>query len=132
MFRFRTDRDAGYRYIRNFTPDRPFLQKNAYKEKQYPVWNLLKDLNLQGKLTPEQARLCAPTMPEEELYDLEKDPHEINNLAKDPAIRPKLKHLRAVLEKWIQDSDDQGRIFEPAEVVAREGLTKPNANKSDQ
>jgi hypothetical protein len=60
-------RDDRHRYIRNFTPDRPFLQANAYKEKQYPVWNLLKELDAQGKLTPEQKALTAPTMPAEEL-----------------------------------------------------------------
>ena len=32
VFRFRTVRDARYRYIRNFTPERPFLQPNDYKE----------------------------------------------------------------------------------------------------
>ena len=63
VFRFRTVRDARYRYIRNFTPDRPFLQANDYKEQQYPVWNLLKELHAEGKLTPVQDRLCAPTMP---------------------------------------------------------------------
>src|SRR5262249_20919813 len=71
-FRFRTVRDARYRYIRNFTPDRPFLQPNKYKERSYPVWNLLKELDKEGKLTPEQKFLTAPTMPAEELYDLEK------------------------------------------------------------
>ena len=50
VFRFRTVRDARYRYIRNFTPDRPFLQANEYKEKSYPVWNLLKELHAAGKL----------------------------------------------------------------------------------
>src|SRR5678816_3721070 len=115
------DRDDRYRYIRNFTPDRPFLQKNAYKEKQYPVWNLLKELHMQGKLTPEQDQLCLPTMPEEELYDLEKDPYELHNLAKDVTSQPLLERLRGTLEKWIDDSNDQGRVFEPAEVVAREG-----------
>ena len=131
VFRFRTVRDMRYRYIRNFTPDRPFLQKNNYKEKQYPVWNLLKELNSEGKLTPEQAQLCAATMPEEELYDLEKDPHEIHNLARDPRSQPVLQRLRQVLEKWIQDSKDQGSVFEPSDVVAREGATKPATRKKD-
>jgi N-sulfoglucosamine sulfohydrolase len=31
VFRLRTVRDARYRYIRNFTPDRPFLQANEYR-----------------------------------------------------------------------------------------------------
>jgi hypothetical protein len=55
--------DARFRYIRNFTPELPFLAPNAYKERQYPVWNLLKELNATGKLTPEQAVLCAPRQP---------------------------------------------------------------------
>jgi arylsulfatase A-like enzyme len=125
VFRFRTVRDARYRYIRNFTPDRPFLQANAYKEKQYPVWNLLKELHAAGKLTPAQAALCAPTMPAEELYDLEADPHEIHNLAQAPAHQDTLMRLRGALEQWIEQAKDQGRQFEPAEVAARQGLTKP-------
>jgi hypothetical protein len=35
-----------------------------------------------------------------------------------------LKKLRVVLEKWIVDTDDQERVFEPSEVAAREGRTK--------
>jgi arylsulfatase A-like enzyme len=132
VFRFRTVRDARYRYIKNFTPDRPFLQKNNYKAKQYPVWNLLKQLDAEGKLTPAQKFLTAPTMPPEELYDLESDPHEIHNLATstDSAHQAALTRLRAALDKWLTDSDDQGRFPEPPKVIAAEGATKPQpANK---
>jgi arylsulfatase A-like enzyme len=125
VFRLRTVRDDRYRYIRNFTPDRPFLQANQYKEKAYPVWNLLKQLNAEGKLTPVQSRLCAPTMPEEELYDLEKDPHQIDNLAGKPEHQATLVQLRKVLADWIESSDDQGRKPEPPEVIERQGTTKP-------
>jgi N-sulfoglucosamine sulfohydrolase len=127
VFRLRTVRDARWRYIRNFTPDRPFLSPNAYKEKQYPVWNLLKELHAQGRLTPVQEVLCAPVMAPEELYDLEADPFEIHNLAASgaPEHQAALQRLRGVLEKWIADTDDQGRIAEPPEVVAAKGATKP-------
>lgn len=128
VFRFRTVRDVRFRYIRNFTPDRPFLQANEYKEKQYPVWNLIKELNKQGKLTPAQAVLAAPTMPAEELFDLDADPFEIHNLANVPEHAATLQRLRAVLAKWIEDTHDQGAIFEPAELVAHKGLTKTNLN----
>lgn len=126
VFRFRTVRDARYRYIRNFTPDRPFLQFNAYKEKQYPVWNLIKELAAQDKLTPEQAVLAAPTMPEEELYDLQSDPYEMHNLAKsnEPEHRAALERLSGVLTTWIEQSNDQGRIPEPEDVAKNEGSTK--------
>ena len=127
VFRFRTVRDARYRYIRNFTPDRPFLQTNDYKERSYPVWNLLKQLHADGKLTPPQEFLCAPTMPEEELYDVETDPYEIQNLArsKAPEHQAALKRLRKVLEKWMENTHDQGRVLEPPELAARKGATKP-------
>ncbi len=130
VFRFRTVRDARYRYIRNFTPERPFLQTNEYKEKQYPVWNLLKELHAAGKLATAQEFLCAPTMPEEEFYDLDTDPHEVNNLAQSakPEHQTALKRLRAALEQWIDDTRDQGRQLEPADLAARKGVTKPGTH----
>ncbi len=113
--RIRTVRDARYRYIRNFTPQVPLLAENAYKERQYPVWNLLKELHAQGKLTPPQEALCRPQMPEEDLYDLQTDPWEINNLAASerPEHKARIKSLREVLDSWIVETDDKGRIPEP-------------------
>lgn len=130
VFRFRTVRDDRYRYIRNFTPDRPFLQTNAYKERSYPVWNLLKQLAAEGKLTAAQKILTAPTMPAEELYDLQADPFEINNLAasENSEHQAALLKLRGVLEKWIDQSNDQGRNLEPPEIAAAKGATKPGSD----
>lgn len=112
LFRFRTARDARYRYIHNFTPDRPLLLANAYKEQQYPVWNLLKQLDAEGGLTNDaQKFLTAPSMPEEELYDTVADPHETVNLASStvPEYQAALKRLRAATAQWIEESNDQGR-----------------------
>ncbi|RPI95426.1 MAG: sulfatase, partial [Chloroflexi bacterium] len=128
VFRFRTVRDERFRYIRNFTPDRPFLQSNDYKERQYPVWTLLPKLQAAGELTPAQATLCAATMPAEELYDTQTDPHEINSLAGSPKHAKDLKRLRSVLEKWIRESGDQGQTLEPADLAARKGLRDPKLN----
>jgi N-sulfoglucosamine sulfohydrolase len=124
VFRLRTVRDRRHRYIRNFTPERPFLQPNAYKEKSYPVWNLLKELHAQGKLTPLQETLCAPSMPAEELYDLEADSHETRNLAGSPEHREILDRLRVALERWIEETGDRGRVLEPPDLAARNGVTK--------
>ena len=114
VMRIRSVRDARYRYIRNFTPETPFLAPNKYKETQYPVWNLLKELHAQGKLTPAQEFLCQPRLPEEELYDLDTDPDEIHNLANSgaPETQAALKRLRAALEQWMQEVNDQGRFTE--------------------
>jgi N-sulfoglucosamine sulfohydrolase len=130
VFRLRTVRDARHRYIRNFTSERPFLQPNEYKEHSYPVWNLLKELDANGKLTSVQKVLTAPTMPPEELYDLESDPHEIHNLStsSDPERQAVLRHLRFVLDRWIDETNDQGRFFESAKIITARGVTCPGSN----
>jgi len=120
QMRLRSVRDQRWRYIRNFTPWVPFLARNEYKERQYPVWNLLKELHAQGKLTPAQAFLCQPTMPPEELYDLQTDPWQIHNLATSPQPdhQAALARLRATLERWIVETGDQGQRLETQEEIA--------------
>lgn len=113
--RIRTVRDERFRYIRNFTPEKPLLSPNAYKERSYPMWNLIKELNSQGKLNPIQASLCSSRLPDEELYDLENDPHQVNNLANRAEYQEVLKRMRRVLEEWIVETDDRGRFPEKAE-----------------
>lgn len=130
VFRLRTVRDDRYRYIRNFTPARPFLQANAYKERSYPVWNLLKTLGAQGRLLPAQQILTAPTMPPEELYDLWADPHEVRNLITSdvPDVQAARDRLRLELDRWLTETHDQGATPEPPEVAAALGATRPETN----
>jgi hypothetical protein len=112
-------------------PERPFLQPNDYKQRQYPVWTLLKELDAEGKLTPLQKVLTAPTMPAEELYDILADPHETKNLAGSAEHTAVLKELRGVLEKWIDESNDQGRQLEPPGLAAAKGATKPGSGPNN-
>jgi arylsulfatase A-like enzyme len=109
VLRFRTARDARYRYIRNYTPGEPLMLANNYKQRQYPVWRLLKQLDAEGRLAhPSQQFLTAPQMPPEELYDTQADPHETVSLVDSPdrAHQAALGRLRAALDKWIFDADD--------------------------
>jgi hypothetical protein len=54
--------------------------------------------------------------PAEELYDVNADPHEINNLANDPRFADTLKELRGRLDSWMDETDDKGREPESAEM----------------
>lgn len=115
--RIRTVRSDRYRYLRNYHPERPLLQTNRYKEAEYSTVWVLRKLGAEGRLTPAQAALLAPTRPREELYDLRRDPYEIHNLAGDAAHQEVLRELRAALDGWIERSDDQGRFPEDPAVV---------------
>ena len=111
-FRIRCVRDDRYKYIRNFYPERPFLQFNGYKKRQYPVLTLMQVLHERGELEPAQEALMAPYRSPEELYDLQTDPHEINNLAEDPAHADVLRQMREKLDTWTCETADMGRIPE--------------------
>jgi N-sulfoglucosamine sulfohydrolase len=110
--KMRAVRDKQYKYIKNYMPERPYMQPNKYKETEYPMWNLLKELHAQGKLSPAQALFVAPVKPAEELYDLVQDPYELNNLAASAAHQKTLKKMRSILENWIKETDDQGQYPE--------------------
>jgi N-sulfoglucosamine sulfohydrolase len=116
--RIRTVRDDRFRYLRNYYPERPFLQQNLYKERSYPVIAVMRKLLFDNKLTPAQLQLMAATRPPEELYDLDEDPYETNNLSTDPRYRDTLDRLRAALDTWIVETNDQGRYPERPEQIA--------------
>ncbi|MHC4594750.1 MAG: sulfatase family protein [Planctomycetota bacterium] len=115
--RIRCVRTKRYKYIRNFMPERPYTQLNRYKERSYPMLNLMKELGAQGKLTRVQALFMAPRRPDEELYDIRNDPYEINNLAALPKHSKTLKKMRAILDKWIKDTRDQGQSPEKFSAI---------------
>lgn len=104
----RAIRSKKFKYILNLMPERAYCQLNEYKEKQYPVLALLNVLNMKDELNDVQKQFMAAKKPEEELFDLEKDPFEIHNLAKDPAYAEIKKQLRADLEVWRTKIKDQG------------------------
>ncbi|MCB1091605.1 MAG: sulfatase, partial [Verrucomicrobiae bacterium] len=106
--RIRSVRSNRFLYIRNFYPQRPYLQPNAYKDHKSIVQSL-RALHEAGKL-PEltEALLFSDNRPAEELYDWKADPWQTNNLAADLAHRETLEALRARLDRWIVETNDHG------------------------
>jgi arylsulfatase A-like enzyme len=104
----RSVRTERFKYIRNFMPDRPHLQPNAYKDHK-PCLIALRKARADGLLDAVQETLFAPRRPDEELYDLARDPWEIHNLAAEPAHRETLETLRRRLARWMEETGDRGR-----------------------
>ena len=111
-------RDQRYRYLRNYDPHKPYAQHTNYMEQGF-IMKELRRLKAEGGLPPAAGLYMAGQKPVEELYDVEKDPHEINNLAFSPGHQAVLKRLRAAHEQWALETRDVGPIPEP-EVVERE------------
>lgn len=118
----RTARDARYRYIRNYLPQRPWAQHVSYMY-EMPTMAAWKRAFDAGTLDPVQRRFFE-AKPFEELYDSENDPHEIKNLAGDPAQAAALDRLRKALDAWMLEIKDLGFLPE-AELRTRFGTSTP-------
>ncbi len=119
--RVRSARDKRWRYIRNYPPHTTLTALNRYKEKCFLILPLMRQLHAEGQLQgPALDLMRRESAPDEELYDLDTDPHEIRNLAasEDPVHRTALARLRGALDTWMTETGDRGHLPEPPEVVA--------------
>ncbi|MBN2290957.1 MAG: sulfatase-like hydrolase/transferase, partial [Pirellulales bacterium] len=108
----RSVRDRRYRYIRNYDPSKTYAQELEYMD-QMPTMKELRRLHAAGKLTDAAELFFRKTKPLEELYDLDKDPHEINNLADSPQYEKILNRMRGALRKWQDETKDLALMPEP-------------------
>jgi len=111
----RSVRTKQFKYIRNFLPNRPYLQPCAYKDAK-SILIALREWHEAGELNATQELLFRDVRPAEELYDLQHDPHEIHNLTDDPKFAEKLAELRGRLDHWMQETNDHGLTPESKEM----------------
>ena len=115
----RSVRDKKYRYLRNFANYNAYFLHIAYAEKCNTMKELRR-LHAEGKLNKHQEQWMAESRPFEELYDVENDPYELNNLADDSRYSSVKKKLRKVLEKWMLETRDTGFLPEPELLAGAE------------
>ncbi|MEC7605141.1 MAG: sulfatase [Pseudomonadota bacterium] len=108
----RAVRDDRFKYLRNYHPERGYYLPLTYRE-QMPIMQELLRLRNQDGLTEAQSQWFRESKPAEELFDTLADPHELTNLALDPAYSDKLLELRAELDRWLSGFDDKGMMPEP-------------------
>ncbi|GAA4468866.1 sulfatase-like hydrolase/transferase [Nibrella saemangeumensis] len=109
--RIRAVRDSRYTYIRNFNPELPYTQKLDFQW-QMPMMQRILALEKAGKLTPVQSYWLFNPKPVEELYDAQTDPHQVRNLAGNPAYKQQLTALRTELNRWLTQTGDWGAMPE--------------------
>ncbi|MFT5017771.1 MAG: N-sulfoglucosamine sulfohydrolase [Limisphaerales bacterium] len=102
-----------WKYIRNDKPEIPFDAGQAYLEFYRPAVHIMRTLRDGGQLTPEQAFFFLPTKPSEELYNLENDPEELNNLVGEKAHRRTLRRLRKLTKRYDRKMKPVSDVYQP-------------------
>ncbi len=113
--RIRGLRTERYKYIRNYFPNRSHTQPNRYKNGKQ-IMKTMRKLYAEGELNDVQDKPFLPQRPPEELYDLQNDPYELNNLADSSEHLSALQELRAMLILWEDETKDLGQFPEPCLV----------------
>ena len=109
--RIRAVRGEKYKYIRNYFPENSHALNVAYR-RQMVLMRHLNSLHLNGELSKEHNLWFRVPKLKEEFYDLENDPFELNNLSENADYKEELNKLSNVLDDWLEEIDDLGRIPE--------------------
>jgi N-sulfoglucosamine sulfohydrolase len=118
----RAVRSERFMYIRNYMPHLPYIQNAT------DFWRTQKKFGGTGQspgrrpVTKHGEAMYRPR-PMEELFDVQADPWELNNLADDPAYRFILEEKRSQLNKWILETRDTGFLQEGEMMLRAEGST---------
>ena len=118
--RVRTIRTEKFRYTRNYKLDRILLQPQ-YRDGQDYLKNL-KELYAADKLSDDLKRIYFGERPKEELYDVSKDPAQVNNLVGDPKFAKELNRHRKLLDTWLAKGD-MGADEESSNALRHNGDT---------
>jgi len=100
-------RTRRYKYIQNLAWELEYpFASDLFRSKTWQA--VLKRRSKQFGVRTTKAYLRRPA---EELYDLERDPDEVHNLAGDPAYKPVLKDLKERLERMRKETADPWLIL---------------------
>ena len=102
-----------WKYIRNYKPEIPYDAGQAYLEFYRPAVHIMRTAKSKNLLTNAQLHFFKESKDLEELYDLENDPHEINNLALDPSFKKVMNKFRVDMEEYNKRYRPMSDEYEP-------------------
>lgn len=118
-------RDERYRYIRNYRTEQPDYLP-IISRAAMPMMARMAELHEAGKLNADQEKWFKYPRPEIEFYDVQADPHELNNLADDPKYKKKIKELSDEFDRWISTYNKMWKYTEPELIeMFRPGGVQP-------
>ncbi len=104
-------RDARWKYIRNYRPELAVLRPLAFRD-ALPTMQEIWRLAAAEALSANVSNLLSTPRGEEELYDTQADPHEINNLSENTEHRQTLARLGKAMDDWIAQTGDLSAVPE--------------------
>ena len=112
--------DKKYMYIRHFLPHLPYIQTGIINSDGKDSYRELRRAHHAGEMPPAGEAMWHPK-PVEELYDLQADPLEVNNLANSPEHKEILNKMRGLLKEEVLKTRDAGFLFEPEMMMRSAG-----------
>ena len=112
--RIRSIQTKKYKLIVNFDTSKPHALPVSYRDNM-PMMRRMNEMYLSDKLDSIQELWFQTPKNELELYDLQEDPYEINNLiksSKELKYKSLVKKYKKALDDWIEKTNDLGRISE--------------------
>lgn len=116
--------DSKYRLIWNLTPDSTYIEKHIEKAPWYLSWKAQDSEHAREILHRYKHR------PEYELYDIEKDPYEMTNLAGQKELQKKQNELTAELVAWMKQQGDTGIEKDTRKDAQHKDNNKKKNNKN--
>ena len=112
----RTLRKGNWKYIRNYQGFYPDGLQNNYRYRMlaFAEW---RNLHKAGKLNAAQSQFFE-ARPAEQLFDLSKDPHEVNDVAKNPDNQTVLKEMRDRMTEKVKGIHDLS-FYPESHMVAK-------------
>jgi N-sulfoglucosamine sulfohydrolase len=100
----RSVRTADFFYLINLRPQ--FDNEGAIDVNQSPSASVLRAARANGTITNLQNDVFIMPRPQEEFFDLKKDPLQQHNLIDDPSYAKQIQSLKNILKKWRRETGD--------------------------